>query len=286
MAVTPFKIIKDDGSIDKQEYLRCIQFLEDYIAGKVPVTAATTWDSPWELNEDIQRSSLEILEDEIKNAETNRLLTPTAFSQLKRFFRGYVKGRYRGIIYPYGRLLYSKNKLNQICDELDSEKPEVLMLKGHVPYVNNSERTVIDVGFKLDDAFFTQADKIRAKFGDRELTSLTINHSFCLKMLTPFQINQYQHFQSSMYFYFSEVDDPIVRSGLTNYFEPRIQQNIIPTMATDNPVDAGQQCLGFPLDQVSTLLATKKNESRLLDMSVGDGEYPDISTIYDFWLTY
>ena len=67
MPITPFKIVKDDGTIDKEEYLRCIKFLEDYTSGRVKVYTGTTWVNPLEINEDSIRSSYEIIYDEIFN---------------------------------------------------------------------------------------------------------------------------------------------------------------------------------------------------------------------------
>ena len=37
MSIERFKIVNDDGSTNKSEYERCIQFLNDYIEGKVKV---------------------------------------------------------------------------------------------------------------------------------------------------------------------------------------------------------------------------------------------------------
>ena len=50
MSIERFKIVNDDGSTNKSEYERCIQFLNDYIEGKVKVYQKLDWDNPYEVD--------------------------------------------------------------------------------------------------------------------------------------------------------------------------------------------------------------------------------------------
>lgn len=271
MPITPFKIVKDDGTIDKEEYLRCIKFLEDYTSGRVKVYAGITWQNPLEIDEDSIRSSYEIVFDEIFNRSDNRLLTPECFSQLKRFIRGFVKGTYRGFLYPWTRLKTTYDTTGQYHDELQSNKPEVIVSNGHFPYINDNERTVIDIGFLYDDTV-------------NEITSATyFKKNMDSMVFSPFQQNQYQHQQSTMYLYFGCVDDKLLRHGFENYFEERLGYEIIPTMFTDNPIQAGVQCQGFPLEQVSDIIQNKKASNRLIDTQFGDGTFYTLADLLGFW---
>ena len=268
MPITPFKIVKDDGTIDKEEYLRCIKFLEDYTSGRVKVYTGVTWVNPLEINEDSIRSSYEIIFDEVFNRSDNRLCSVNCFSQLKRFIRGFVKGTYRGFLYPWARLEATYNNSGYYYDELQAAKPEVIVSNGHLPYINDSERTVIDIGFARDNT----ANQVT--YDKSEMSCM---------IFSPFQQNQYQHQQSTMYFYFGCVNDRLLRHGFENYFEDRLGFNIIPTMSTDNPIQAGVQCQGFPLEQVTDIIQNKKDTNRLIKSENGDGTYYSITDLLGFW---
>ena len=91
MAIQPFQIVNEDGTLNQQEYERCIQFLNDWISGTVHVAGQVTWDNPLEFNFDKYEnySSFEIILDMLYNSEaTNRLLTPDMLNKFRKFFCG------------------------------------------------------------------------------------------------------------------------------------------------------------------------------------------------------
>lgn len=90
MAVEPFKIINDDQSINQSEYERCIQFLNDYIDGKVKVYQKLVWDNPLEVDMSQKKSAYTLLK-EIITLEDNKLLTDTAFADIKKLFTGILE---------------------------------------------------------------------------------------------------------------------------------------------------------------------------------------------------
>ena len=103
MAVRPFKIINDDGSTNQSEYERCVQFLNDYVEGKIPVYPPLSWDNPFEVDMSRDKSALSLLVEILKQ-ETNRLLTPNAFNNIKLLFKG-ILDRYGATIHTCGRYL-------------------------------------------------------------------------------------------------------------------------------------------------------------------------------------
>lgn len=90
MAVEPFKIINDDQSINQSEYERCIQFLNDYIDGKVKVYQKLVWDNPLEVDMSQKKSAYTLLKD-VLSITDNKLLTDTAFADIKKLFTGILE---------------------------------------------------------------------------------------------------------------------------------------------------------------------------------------------------
>lgn len=272
MPITPFKIVKDDGTIDKEEYLRCIKFLEDYTSGRVKVYTGTTWENPLEINEDQTASSLEILNQYLYNdGQPNRLLTPECFNQLKRFFRGAVSGLFRTIIPDTQYLAVSKELLDgpgyrfDVCSE--TKEPIVFEL-GHQPYINDEYRTTLSLSSGITQTFLDSTLWQSGTSGTRpdEFNYNTYEYSTGKKAyqrrasygypgtLSIFNFLEHKYQQSTHFFYYSCCEDRIVRHGFENYHEDRLNVDVIPTIKTDWVVQCGQQCLGFDLNSYHDII--------------------------------
>ena len=274
MAVTPFTIVREDGSIDMEEYNRCIEFLQQYIAGQVQVSAKLTWANPYELNEDGVRSSLEILIDEIYGDSadtviTNRLLTAECFSQFRRFFRGFAKGLFRTIYQSQAFPLYSHRFTDgpgYNYNVFDFEEPQMVCEIGHLPYVDNSEREIVGFHNKITERLYNKSiDPDNATDEEYCLNyniytgeydgQGTYNKSYSPNVYSIFYRVIWQHKQTSSFFYYSYCTDQILRHGMNNYYDDRLERTIFVHLFGNNTSGGGSIGQGFPLSQVATIRA-------------------------------
>lgn len=103
MPIEPFQIVNQDGTINQVEYQRCIEFLEQFVQGLIPVYASMTWNNPFEVDLTQQHSSLYILRDIMTNP-TNRLLTKSATDHIVNLFKATVSGLSRPFIMSYEQI--------------------------------------------------------------------------------------------------------------------------------------------------------------------------------------
>ena len=71
MPIEHFKIINEDGTTNQAEYNRCIEFLNSYIDGTIPVYPETTWTNPFEIDLSQQKSAYTLIK-EIVEQPTNK----------------------------------------------------------------------------------------------------------------------------------------------------------------------------------------------------------------------
>lgn len=288
MPITPFQIVNPDGSTNQEEYNRCMEFLQSYIAGTVQVYPELVWDNPYEINEDSVRSSLEILLDEIYGGHdtntpaevTNRLLTVDAFNQFKRFFRGFVKGISRTLIADPMWLANSKNFVDgpgHLYNIFDFEEPEVIWEYNHLPYVNNPERELLGPTC-LYNWVATETRNIlnsrpasssnmqyytgwnynipgydRIKDAERFWTTPQLyQRVFDTYLLSLFYRTARQYQQTTGLFYLSQCNDTLFNSGYLNYYEPRLNRNMYFTLNQTIESEGGKVMSGCPLSQVET----------------------------------
>ena len=288
--IQPFKIINDDGTINQEEYNRCIEFLNQYVSGSVPVSGRLVWDNPFEINEDNERSSLEILLDEIYNQEassvdneliTNRLLTANCFSQFKRFFQGFVRGFTRTIYANTATLRQTKRHKDgpgYYYNPFSENQEEIIYKTNHLPYLNDSYRTVMSWDRKIDTKswiVYTE-EKYPYLFYNAIPDKLILSQSNPVTYLRDiaqgsyysiFYMTNQKYKQTNVLFYLSECSDRLLRSGFTNYYEDRLNRSLVFTVYSDHTggYNDGKQCLGFPLNQIQNILDTKLicNETQL-----------------------
>lgn len=302
MPITPFQIVNPDGSTNQEEYNRCMEFLQSYIAGTVQVYPELVWDNPYEINEDSTRSSLEILLDEIYGGHdtdtpaevTNRLLTADAFSQFRRFFRGFVKGISRTLIPdPFWlanmpRWVDNTSGFN-FYNPFDFEEPQVIWNYEHLPYVDNPERELIGVvsisyynnkdniidevakiNFSATNLIFYNipGDTITGTFPNNIYTNQYDTYLPGTKLIPLFYRSTNCYAQTPALFYYSYCDDELFTSGYTNYYEPRLNRSMYFTIYTDNVREGGRILTGFNLSDIADLRTHIISNNRVLDPSV------------------
>lgn len=109
MPITPFTIVNPDGSINQNEYERCIKFLNDYTNGSVPVYQTSTWTQPLEVDTTVQVPANIIVSQVVENNSNNRLLTAKAFEDLKNMCIGMVSRAGTTLHTAYGYYIASKD---------------------------------------------------------------------------------------------------------------------------------------------------------------------------------
>ena len=150
MPITPFQIVNEDGTINQNEYERCINFLQDYVDGNVNIYPKLTWENPFEVDLSQELSSYTILRN-ILMQETNRLLDNTAFDNIKKLFNG-ILTRYGSTIHSCGRYLeYSDEFLDSPGFMYDVfTKDETLVKKEivndtlNIYYLDDENHTVLE----------------------------------------------------------------------------------------------------------------------------------------------
>lgn len=305
MPIAPFQIVNPDGTTNQEEYNRCMEFLQSYIAGTVQVYPELVWDNPYEINEDATRSSLEILLDEIYGGHDtdtpveveNRLLTVNAFNQFKRFFRGFVKGISRTLIPDPQWLANSNNFIDgpgYRYDIFDFEEPEVIWEYNHLPYVNDDNRTLMGVtclynyratetmnilnrgpsstnkpyytGYYYNIPGYQRVENSDlANIPYQGITQQIHGYDCYLLSLFFRTVRQYQ--QSSGLFYLSYCNDELFTSGYSNYYEPRLERNMYFTINQTQEFEGGKILSGCPLSQVATARANVILNNSALDIT-------------------
>lgn len=244
MAVTPFKIINDDGSINISEYERCIQFLTDYTNGLVKVYQKLVWDNPLEVDMSQKKSSYTLLK-EIISLEDNRLLTDTAFADIKKLFTGILE-RTGSTIHSCGNYLrksashtdgpgymydvFKKDSTTAVITEKFDDNITIF-------YLDDDNHTVLEYN---DTAYSNLVDPDSIPncnypslnpLATNSLISNYTNHPDVYKgnlsgVYSDFQRLAGQYVGSSTLFYYGACSDPMYTTGPVAYEDDRIHRVI------------------------------------------------------------
>lgn len=241
MPIEPFKIVNEDGSTNQAEYERCIEFLNNYVAGNIYVYPQLTWSNPFEVDMTQEKSSISILTD-ILEQSTNRLLNKTAFDDIKKLFKG-ILTRYGCSIYTYGRYLYQSANFTDgpgyMYDTLSQpETPvlsEVLSSDCTIYYLDDDNHTVIE----YNDTMYSMTNNSNlpvSNFPEADPNSTYLisnieNHPAVYQgnlcgIYTPFMRLAGQYVGSSTLFYYSQCNDLMYTTGGSSYTENRVDEVI------------------------------------------------------------
>lgn len=240
MTIAPFQIVNTDGSINQSEYKRCIDFLNDYIAGVIKVYPEVTWANPFEVDLSTEESSLEILSRIIMFTD-NHLLNKQAFDNIRRLFHG-ILDRYGSTIFTCGRYLEASANFTDgpgyMYDVLTQDETRVLkhVLSNNLTmyYLDDDNHTVLEYN---DTAYANLNDDIHlptTNFPSLNLPSVnnnvasnvtgypTIYNGNLCGVYSLFQRVAGQYVGSSTLFYFSECNDQLYTTGASSYVDNRI----------------------------------------------------------------
>lgn len=241
MAIVPFQIVNPDGTVNQAEYDRCVNFLNDYVAGNIYVYPQLTWSNPLEIDLSQEKSAFSILTETL-GLSTNRLLNKLAFDEIKKLFRG-VLTRYGSTIYTYGRFLEQSQSFvdgpGYYYDPLtEAETPvlkETISPDITIYYLSDENHTVLE----YNDTAYAETNNANLpvsniNLGVANATQLTSNLSnnpavyngnLC-GVYTPFYRLAGQYVGSSTLFYYSQCNDIMYTTGGSSYYDSRIGQII------------------------------------------------------------
>lgn len=269
MAVEPFKIINNDGTTNQSEYERCIQFLNDYVAGKVQVYQKLVWDNPLEVDMSQDKPANVILK-EILSLENNRLLTESAFKSIKGLFRGLIE-RTGSTIHSCGNYLRYSNQHSDgpgyrydvfLKDSTTEVKSYVQ--DGHITvfYLDDDNHTVLEYNDILYSNNISSSSEPNCNYPSlnanttNTLTSNITNHPDVYKgylsgVYSDFQRLAGQYVGSSTLFYYGTCLDQMYTTGPIAYDDDRLSQvvnfNFKASVATPRSIPTR----GVPLTLVS-----------------------------------
>lgn len=228
MPIEPFKIVNADGSVNQSEYDRCVEFLNSYVNGTIPVYPQLTWTNPFEVDLSQQKSAYTLIR-EIVEQENNRLLTRTSMDSIKKLFKGLVS-RYGSTIHTYGRYLEESQNFTDgpgyMYDVLSKDETRVLKEevsdRATVYYLDDDNHTVLE----YNDVFYSSTNNTRipvTNFPKDSVDSTQIqgnieNYPFVYKgnlcgIYSDFQRLSGQYVGSSTLFYYSECNDTLYTTG-------------------------------------------------------------------------
>lgn len=276
MAITPFKIINDDGSTNQSEYERCVQFLNDYVEGKIPVYPPLSWDNPFEVDMSRDKSALSLLVEILKQ-ETNRLLTPNAFNNIKLLFKG-ILDRYGATIHTCGRYLEQsanfKDGPGYMYDVFSKEetpvKKETISSNLSIYYLDDEAHTVIEYN---DTAYANTIDSATLPDSNYPLNNLVskvlvsnvdtypnVYKGNLAGVYSEFQRLSGQYVGSSTLFYYSECNDTIFTTN-GNGFQDKSTGEVI-NFNYNMPIgNKAQPVRGIPLDKCTALQSNVLNQA-------------------------
>lgn len=243
MPIEPFKIVNEDGTTNQSEYERCIKFLNNYITGDVDVYTQLTWTNPLEVDMSQDKSALDILHPIISG--DNRLLTKSAFSDIKKLFTGLLD-RYGSTIHTYGRYLEDSSSFTDgpgyMYDVFNLDKDVEVKssnLNNNIKtyYLDDRNHTVLeynDLGYSnpLSTALTNRPTSNIPKYDTpRNIKPNLTGYPDVYKgnlsgIYSDFQRLSGQYTASSTLFYYSECNDILYTTGADNYLENRLGELI------------------------------------------------------------
>ena len=238
MSIERFKIVNDDGSTNKSEYERCIQFLNDYIEGKVKVYQKLDWDNPYEV--DMTRElPANVLLKEVLQQEENRLLSESTYKNIKNLIHGMIN-RIGSTIHTCGTYIEDSIEFTDgpgyRYDVLSKEgKDRVYKYdlddRISVYYLLDDYHSVLEYNDKL---YFNNVDEGKSpscNFPEVEQFTRIINSNVdtypdvykgnLSGVYSDFQRLAGQYVGSSTLFYYSKCNDIMYTTGPDSYVDPR-----------------------------------------------------------------
>lgn len=240
MPIEPFKIINDDGSTNQAEYDRCINFINDYIAGNIKVYPDVTWANPLEVDLSTDESAFEIL-NRLLSQTSNKLLNARAFNNIKKLFTGLLE-RYGSTIHTCGKYLeQSKNFIDgpgYMYDVFSSKETEVKsrVLTNNITiyYLDDDNHTVLeynDTNYSKTNVDYLPTINFPKDVTDNNLVSNVARYPNIYKgnlcgVYSDFQRLSGQYVGSSTLYYFSECNDELYTTGASSYRDDRVNEVI------------------------------------------------------------
>lgn len=240
MAVEPFQIVNADGSVNMSEYNRCIQFLQDYTAGTIPVYPEVTWTNPLEVDMSQEKSALEILAELILFTN-NKLLNKTAFNSIYKLFQG-ILNRYGSTIHTCGRYLDASADFidgpgymyDVITDSNVQVKTSQINADITVYYLDDDNHTVLEYADQAYRNVIPDTVLPNCNYPLLNLTSNTLTsnvsgypnlyHGYLCGVYSDFQRMAGQYVGSSTLFYFSECNDQLYTTGGSSFSDSRLHE--------------------------------------------------------------
>lgn len=237
MSIEPFNIVNQDGSINQNEYERCISFLNSYVDGTIKVYPKTTWANPLEIDMSRNESALEIL-IRVLTQQNNRLLTNQAFSDVQKLFRG-ILDRYGSTIHSYGKYIeQSKNFVDGPGYKYDVFLPEETEVKTSqwsdaitIHYLDDGNHTVLE----YNDTPYSNTNNPTTlpitNFPELNLVNNSITSNIegypfvytgnLCGIYSDFQRLSGQYVGSPTLFYYSRCNDSLYSTGINSYVDSR-----------------------------------------------------------------
>ena len=277
MAVEPFKIINDDQSINQSEYERCIQFLSDYIDGKVKVYQKLVWDNPLEVDMSQKKSAYTLLK-EVLSLTDNRLLTDATFADIKKLFTGILE-RTGSTIHSCGNYLKSSASHSDgpgyMYDVFKRDSTTAVLTERlnddiTVYYLDDDNHTVLEYNDTAYSNLIDEGSTPNCNYpsinilSTNLLDSNVLNHPDVYKgnlsgVYSDFQRLAGQYVGSSTLFYYGSCLDTLYTTGPVAYEDDRLHQvvnfNYGASVATPRSIPAR----GVPF----TLVGTAQNAINL-----------------------
>lgn len=281
MAIEPFKIVNDDGTTNQSEYNRCIQFLNNYIAGDINVYPPIAWANPYEIDMSRKESALALIRDCL-NYESNKLFTPAAWKNFKNLFTGIIE-RYGSTIHTCGNYLECSadfydgpGYMYDVFTDLNANQTKVLKHQLNdditVYYLDDENHTVLeynDSEYSAESSIndhpisnFPSLDIYPARYLNSNVTDYPgVYKGYLSGVYSDFQRLAGQYVGSSTLFYYSECNDDLYTSGLHNRNESRINEYMQFT-ATGYQYNKTTPTRGIELNRVSIAQNAVTNEDQ------------------------
>lgn len=244
MAVEKFKIINDDGSTNQSEYERCIQFLTDYTNGLVKVYQKFVWDNAFEVDLSQKKSAFTLLKNALSITD-NKLLTDTAFADIKKLFTGILE-RTGSTIHSCGNYLRTSGSHSDgpgyMYDVFKKDSTTAVLtekLNDNITifYLDDDNHTVLE----YNDTFYANqiASSTVPNCNYPSLNALTTNalesnitnypdvyKGNLSGVYSDFQALAGQYVESSTLFYYGSCLDQMYTTGPVAYEDDRLSQVI------------------------------------------------------------
>lgn len=275
MAIKPFKIVLEDGSIDRSEYSRCIEFLNSYIAGDIKVYRQTTWANPYEVDLSQRKSAMQMLSD-IVQINQNKLLNQEAFKHIQGLFKAALE-YYGATIHTAGAYLESSanfaDGLGHMYDVLKDDKEVKVKKYDLSPEItayckDDMYHTVLEYSdnYYRNDLDYNTFSVLNHPYGTNANKRLVSNVDGYPHVYKGYPSGVYTYFNglsgqfvgSSTLFYFGECNDILYTSGLNHYYDDRLGEVVV-TRREQGIKNSVQPTKGFEKSRVNDIQSKIEN---------------------------